>query len=101
MNGKGILKEKKRSSARLDPPMTVKLLAPCRHDCVLTAVPDVAPPIVSPAIVIFTNVLAWMKVDAVRVITMAVAVGALQLAVLEVPLIKISGLDVFAKNPDG
>ena len=101
MNEKGILIEKNVSSARLDPLMTVKPLAPCRQDDVLTAVPDVAPPIVSPAIVIVTNVLALMEVGEVRVITMAAAVGALQVAVLEVPLIKISGVDVFAKNPDG
>ena len=101
MNEKGILKEKNVSSARLDPLMTVKPLAPCRHNDVLTAAPDVAPPIVSPAIVIITNVLALMKVDEVRVITMAAAVGALQVAVLEVPLMNTRGVDVFAKNPDG
>ena len=101
MNEKGILKEKNVLSAILDPPMTVKPLAPCKHDDVLTAVPDVAPPIVSPVIVIVTNVLAFMKVDEVRVITMAAAVGKLQVAALEVPLMNTRGVDVFAKNPDG
>ena len=101
MNEKGILKEKNVSSARLDPLMTVKPLAPCKHDDVLTAVPDVAPPIVSPAIVIVTNVLALMEVGEVRVITMAVAVGALQVAVLRVPLMNTRGVDVLAKNPNG
>ena len=81
--------------------MTVKPLAPCKHDDVLTDVPDVAPPIASPAIVIVTNVLALMEVDEVRVITMAVAVGALQVAVLEEPLMNTRGVDVLAKNPDG
>ena len=101
MNEKGILIEKNVSSARLDPLMTVKPLAPCKHDDVLTAVPDVAPPIVSPAIVIVTNVLALMEVGEVRVITMAVAVGALQVAVLRVPLMNTRGVDVLAKNPNG
>ena len=101
MNEKGILIEKNVSSARLDPLMTVKPLAPCRQDDVLTAVPDVAPPIVSPAIVIVTNVLALMEVGEVRVITMAVAVGALQVAVLEVPLMDTSRGDEPAKNPEG
>jgi hypothetical protein len=101
VNEKGTLIEKNVSSSRLDPLMTVKPLAPCRQDDVLTAVPDVAPPIVSPAIVIVTNVLALMEVGEVRVITMAVAVGALQVAVLEVPLMDTSGGDVPAKNPDG
>jgi hypothetical protein len=63
--------------------------------------PIVAAPIVSPLSVTVTAVLSAMDDKTVRESTMAVAVGAALIAVMELPLIAAVGVVVVAKKPLG